>query len=533
MTTECFSGEGILRTIQFSSRHEGMATFNGIISDLFNHLRRTASANRSIREQLIEGEVLAREVMRRKRAVMRRAERGFGGGSQARSGRNRHIKAKSRAFLKEYRAAVRRNEQFALDVDLLDAKFRPSVILDSLLPSRAADWKPLIQRPVTPTPETLNLVNFSFLDDPASALRHLKEIARVEGSSRSARLNFKDQHCEDAGAYLVLAEVWPQLARVFVGGEMHDSVQHVLSAIGVSEHNSMHMPAAERAKAGGEKTRPNVWAYPLQRRRPANTSQSPTQHLDSQAREKAADRFSNWLDECLGRSAELELTTKGKAQLALIMGEALCNAERHSQPGSSDGEWSITAFMEALPDSADEKTYKCMIAFLSVGQSISESLATAHEDVRSHLRTYLSRHRGGGISPDTLATVFALQDTITCDPAAREQRSGGTGLQDILDFVTVIGGSEDPDVGPRITIVSGRSCLRLHHPYIRGERSEGDPTKPRLLWFNPENVMDAAPDPDYVFDLPERLAGTLVTIAFTIDQAFLARQLEVDEDGVD
>ena len=510
-----------------------MGTFNRIISGLFDHLRSTASATRSTREQLVEAEGLAREVMRQKRALMRKRTRGFGGGRKARRSRDRHIRAKARDFLKAYRVAVARNPSFALDVDLLDAKFRPSAILDTLLPSRADDWKPFLKRPITGRLEPVDLSNFSFLDDPAAAMEHLKQIAQVEGRARKARLNFKDQHCEDAGAYLVLAEVWPQLARVFAGGEMNASVQPVLSATGVSEHNKMLTPATERAKAAGGSPHPNVWAYPLQRRRPANSSQSPTQHLDSQAREKAADRFPSWMDECLARSADLELTTNGKAQLALIMGEALCNAERHSQPGSSDGEWSITAFMERVNDDDAAPTYKCMIAFLSVGQSISESLETAASDVRDHLNAYLAKHWQCGRSPETLATVFALQDTITCDPAARAQRSGGTGLQDILDFVTVIGGTSDPATGPKVTIVSGRSCLRLQHPYISGSRSEGDPTKPRLLWFNAENVMDAPPDPEYVFDLPERLAGTLVSIAFTIDQAFLARQLEVENDGSD
>jgi hypothetical protein len=107
----------------------------------------------------------------------------------------------------------------------------------------------------------------------------------------------------------------------------------------------MRTPAVDSIRAAGARPHSDIWAYPLQRRRPANSSQSATQHLDSQAREKAADRFSEWVDTCLAESADLELTARGRANIALIMGEVLCNAERHSTPGSDDGEWAITAFM--------------------------------------------------------------------------------------------------------------------------------------------------------------------------------------------
>jgi len=45
--------------------------------------------------------------------------------------------------------------------------------------------------------------------------------------------------------------------------------------------------------------------------------------------------------------------------------------------------------------------------------------------------------------------------------------------------------------------------------------------------------MDCPPDDQYAFDLPDRLSGTLVSIAFTIDEEFLVQQLESERDGRD
>lgn len=89
--------------------------------------------------------------------------------------------------------------RFRLDVDLLDAKFQSCAILDTLVPARKDKWRAMLDRPWNDRDDVVDLVNFSFLDDPASALDGFKKIAAVEGSSRSARLNFKDTHCEDAG----------------------------------------------------------------------------------------------------------------------------------------------------------------------------------------------------------------------------------------------------------------------------------------------------------------------------------------------
>jgi len=167
-----------------------------------------------------------------------------------------------------------------------------------------------------------------------------------------------------------------------------------------------------------------------------------------------------------------------------------------------------------------------------VGQSFAESLSQAATDIREKCDEYTKRHWNCGRSADTLATLFALQDTITCDASAREARSGGTGLQDVLDFIQLLVDSEAGAQNARVTILSGKSCISLKAPYLTGQRRGGG-AMPRLLWCNAENSSDFPPDPSIAYDLTEHFAGTLVSIAFTLDPEYLARSVESDDGGHD
>lgn len=308
---------------------------------------------------------------------------------------------------------------------------------------------------------------------------------------------------------------------------MERPIQKVLAATGVGQHNNMKLLSIGRDSADD---RADVWAFALQRRRPARTTKSPTVHLEPQTREKTADQFCDKVDEWLGvPDINQQLTLSGRGWIAQIIGELLCNAERHSQIQSNDGDWSTTAFM-ARREVNGQSALRCHIAFLSVGRSFAESLDEASPDIRAKLAQYLAQHKRSGLSPDTLATVFALQDTVTRDPEARDVRSGGTGLQDVLEFVTILGQTSTAGMEPRVTVVSGASCIQMRAPYMQGQR-KGDGTMPRLNWFNARNDWSDPPDGSFVKDLTNHFAGTLVSIAFTLDPAYLAAHMESEDEN--
>ena len=403
-----------------------------------------------------------------------------------------------------------------LDRRLLLARRIDSPLLDAIHPARPSSWRSMLHRHRNKGPHHLDIRDFDLLDNPIQTLEVIRQISEVECNEIEACLNFIDDYCLDAGAYLVLAEFWHQLAPVFGRGRMSRRIQKVISATGIDQDIAIHL--------GGVRDHNDVWAFPIRRRRPKFSTRDPRAQLAPQDAEKVTDQFCEKINDWLLVASEAEdeefiwqLTDEGKANIGRMFGELLDNAERHSQPGSKDGDWSVMGYMVRREDGAGYRLL-CSLAFLSVGQSMSDSLGQAAPAVRDYVQSYVDSHKGCGLSPDTLATVVALQDRITGDPRATEAGRGGTGLQDVIDFVDILASAEPGAPPPRVTILSGRSCIRLREPIFQGLRTENGH---RLQWCNKANSGHEPPDPAVAFDLPVHFAGTLVSIAFSLDVRFL------------
>lgn len=272
-----------------------------------------------------------------------------------------------------------------------------------------------------------------------------------------------------------------------------------------------------------------IHAFPLHQRRPANTSTSPTRHLDPQHREKVGDglvaSINGWLDH---PKLNMELTGDGRGNIKNIVGEILDNAERHSDPHTMDGDWSTAGFMARRDADTENEHFKCSIAFVSVGASISESLRTSPPQVTAEVDRYVTAHRHV-CDQDVLRTVMAVQDGITRVSSSAAAGRGGTGFQEVFDLVNDLGESHVLGCEPRVTIVSGNACLKLHGPYSIGTRPGNDPYAPRQIWFNAANDSDAPPDASYAFRLRKPFPGTLVTMSFV----FAPERINGEEDGDD
>lgn len=459
-------------------------------------------------------ENLIREAMRQeRRKILKEAQRGERN-SLARA-RNRRV---ANAVVRQ-RFQVGRNRQARLPKDLLAWAYHRSALADALVPERRKTWIPILRRDRNVVP-SITFKDFSFVDNPFATMEMLKEMVLIEGRAAQAHIHFEDEECLDIGAYLVLGELWPSLSGVFTGGKMNVQVQKALKAVGLGQHLNISLRWATNIK--------DIWAYPLQRRRPRNTSTSSRLLLEPQRRERVADGLCDAIDEWLDRpEIAQELTIEGRAWIASLVGELLDNAERHSAPDTKDGEWSTAAFMVRRKDAGDA-IYSCHMAFLSVGVTISDSLATAATEIQEWLAQFLAHHEVQNVSADTLRTLFALQDGITRDAEATADRRGGLGFQEVLHFVNELGGTKRPGCEPRVTIISGRSCLQLRAPYLMGSRKSE--RGPRVLWCNERNSPNDPPDSAFVYDLPNPLAGTLISIAFTLDPEYLRQSLESENE---
>jgi len=472
------------------------------MADLFQRLLgSTAPADGEA--QLGEDAAL-RLYLRKRRARLRRGS--FSGGSTAAERMNRQRFAVNNT--QRLRRRFRKGKRLpALTKEVLSARYRVSPILESLLPERRRLWKSIPKRNNTRNRVSLNVNTFSFLDDPAGTLEVLASIVELEATAIDARINFTFPFCEDIGPFLVLAEMWPSMAPVFAGGSISAPVQKVIEAVGLRRALGM-----EFQNATGNT---DIWAMPVQRRRPAGASQSETRHLDPQRREVVCDMVCDQLDAWLV-SAETgcELTDEARAWFKSIIGEILDNAERHSSL-DGDGSWTVTAFMARRVHNEEER-FACFMAFSSMGQTFAEGLtAERAPHLQAALENYVYEQKVQRRAPqsvETLVTLAALQDGITRDSRAMEDERGGTGLLDIASMVATLASSHKGLESSRIAIISGRSCIRLKHPYLEGVAA--GPTEPRRLWCNASNSRKEAPDTSHVFDLPIRLPGTVLSVAF-------------------
>jgi hypothetical protein len=339
----------------------------------------------------------------------------------------------------------------------------------------------------------------------------LKQLAAIGCTATNARLHFKDSHCLDIGAYLVLGEVWPCLSPFFSGGRMAPTIQKVMEGVGLRRLMNMRLRAVRDLN--------DIWAFPVRQRRPFGEHRSEKWIFEAQRDQVAADELCDAVDEWLGvPDPPHELTEEGRAWISTIILELLNNAQRHSDPETGDGSWAVAAFMAKTSKNGVD-VFQCHIGILSVGATIHESLRTCSPATAKDLDDYVALHSRTKISVETLRTVVALQDGVTRDPAASAHHRGGVGLQDVLELVSLLGGTSSPGREPRLTIVSGRSCISLKSPYMVGARkSEGGP---RVLWFNRSNVVSDPPDGLHVYDLPEHFAGTIISVVFTLDGAYL------------
>lgn len=445
------------------------------------------------------------EYVRRERRRLRRAPRKTSGGTAEKL----NVKRFARNVVQKKIKALRKYRPRDLPKLLLASSYKTDALLDGLYPARSASWTPIMKRPVYDEMPEIDLKNFSFVHDPSGTMEALSQVIRTECTQIRARLNFMDEECLDIGSYLVLQAVRAKIAPVFEGGRLGLAAQKVIDAVGLRR-------ALNMAPFIGVTDHNDIWPFPLQQRRPGRSA-SVGRLIEPQKKEHVADRFvetiNNWLDEV----AKQQLTLEGRRLVLKVMGEALDNAERHSVEGSDDGDWAVTGFLERrLVGNATR--YRCLIAFLSLGKTIAETIETAPEHTIKKMDEYIRRHRD--FTREELLTVFALQDGVTKDRNAAAEGRGGTGFQDIFEFFADLGDTHSPDYHARLTIVSGATCIQAFGPYSRGHKMGGVDTE-RELWFNPRNDMSISPDPKHVFQLPYRLNGALITMAIDLDKVYL------------
>ena len=212
----------------------------------------------------------------------------------------------------------------------------------------------------------------------------------------------------------------------------------------------------------------------------------------------------------------MELTDGACSYLNKISTEILENAERHGDDRSEQGNWRLAGFMarRLLPDQSE--SYDCHIAIVNLGITISDNMLSIKtkkrqndldQKIKDDLNQYIKLHRQCGISRETLASLYAMQDGVS------SLGEGGLGMMDMIEMVAKLGQTDDYKRKPAITIISGNSCIRFHDKYCSFKQNDDL----RCQFLNANGSAETSPDLNYILDMEYSFPGTIVTMRFSLD----------------
>lgn len=429
----------------------------------------------------------------------------------AKRGAKKHLKK-----IKRIISLARKNKNYARVKNIEKVE---SDLLKSLCPERDQTWVKFSKR--RNVEKIIKLENFSFIDMPAQTIESLGEIAKAETVTLNTNIHFSDMHCLDIAPYMVLALMRKDMAPIITGGKVKPLLYDVFKAVdllGPLKINPLNVPSYDQ-----------VLPFQIKSRRPQGTSSNVGLITSETTEEKVAEQFSDTFNDWLRQlNPPLELTDRAYVDVNTIFGELLDNATRHSDLKSFDGAWHIAGFMErvqaGVPENpTDADMYICHFAVISLGNTIYESLQIAPEEIKSSITRYCLKvnqqlpKRQEPFTDENLWTVCSIQDGISRAPNADGAKGGFGLMSSLVSLMNAFGIQEVLENAPKMTIVSGSSCIMIKLPYNRYTEIDGK----RSLAFNADNNLDKPPDANHVLSLPRRFPGTLITVRFVMDGGHL------------
>ena len=390
-----------------------------------------------------------------------------------------------------------------------NSAIRDNDILDGLFPKRKKQWvSPLKRKALT---SELDIVNFSFIDNPNETLSKFAAIAEseVEYPINSFKLNFRDTTITDISPYLLLGSIWSDLFPFIAGGFMDNHLKKIMKPLGLDKYLNMNIHDDGSSD-------PNIIALPVLTKEHEDNEVTATK---TEARDivstRICDQFNTWLRVlCHGKPSVVQLSQAGKGHFVGMIGEVLENAEKHAEPekGIGFGKWSATCCMEYQPQ---QDTYRCCISFFNKGQSIADTISNATDPkIKNDLKDYVKKH-SNQTDGKVLSTIFAIQDLNTRETKVASQ--GGLGMMHMVHFIQQIG-NKNTGKTPQIVIISGDTYVKFSDNYMA---TKYDNAGKRNQWFNADNSSDYPPDASNAFRLKNKISGTIITARFFLDKGMV------------
>lgn len=373
---------------------------------------------------------------------------------------------------------------------------------------------------------------FSFLGDPGAVLDVLQSILAVSvKGKRFFGLHLDHSSCTDIdlGASAVLDVItmllrteWRQRRHQYtLGGQLPDDLRTmgILLCTGVTRNLGLQHMVPPRSILDSVATFRLFHGFAAKNIR------------GSQDQEVAASDLARHLDRCFIRAASRTFTPEGKRLVVKWAGELITNAEEHS----GRGDWYTTAYMAPIDrntpqEGIEDAIGECRLTVFNFGRSIYQSLSDSQtpEATRDQIRAIARRHLERRIwesrldyTEEDLWTLIALQEGISCRTKPGES-DRGSGTVAMISAFQELGCSVDAEKKPEMVLISGSTRILFDERY----KMRQDPTGAggrMILAFNERNDLNERPDHRNVHSIRGFFPGTLLSMHFFIDRAFLNR----------
>jgi hypothetical protein len=230
--------------------------------------------------------------------------------------------------------------------------------------------------------------------------------------------------------------------------------------------------------------------------------------------DQATTKLVDYVNDCLSRSGAT-LTPYGRSKLGTLVGETITNAEEHSR-----GFWYAAAHFDRL-DPEEQEGGACHILLMNFGSTISESFALPDSSPErlTQLQQLAARHRerrffdlrSRAYNEEALYTLYALQEGVS-----RSKERRGLGTMYLIDFFLKLSAT-----GARMCILSGTAFILFEGTYaLRAAQLEGGERK--VIAFNESNSLEDRPDDRFVWAMPSRFPGTLISLRFKLKRDYIS-----------
>jgi hypothetical protein len=234
-------------------------------------------------------------------------------------------------------------------------------------------------------------------------------------------------------------------------------------------------------------------------------------------KDNAGTKIVEYFQRCF-RLHGVQLLDEGASRLADLVTEVLGNSEEHG------GRWYAIGY---YTQKKGEDRGMCHIVLFDRGTTIYESMSSesAAPEIKRRVSLLATRHleRGffglGRAKPwdsQALWTLYALQQGVSS--RLHQTASRGNGTVEIIRAFSHFGGPTR-----KMCILSGSSYIFFDERYDLESRPTENGETRQVMAFNASNDLEQPPDGDYVYALPNKFSGTIVSLRFTLDKEYLQK----------